>query len=516
MSIRLVNVKPQFFWSLSRFRRWCLPPVLLGQTALMLATSLWRPAMVAAQQLNRYCQVSQATAIEKETLRRAAFAGDAEAQRQYEITWQQHADTLRQCRSRTWPRQQGVWLRLYPCDLQPGILEAVLDRIVNLGYNQVYVEVFYNGQVLLPQADNPTVWPTVVQTPGYERRDLLAEAITKGRDRGLQVHAWVFTLNFGFSYTQRADRHSVLARNGRGQDSLTAANLGLTSNPDEVFVDPYHALAQQDYRRLVQAVLRRRPDGVLFDYVRYPRGTGANSVASNVKDLWIYGEASRQSFLQRALNPKGRELMRRFLSRGYLIDADLREIDQRFSETGLPLWQTRVPPDNIQEQPLSTRRLQLQNELWRFSVAHAVQGVIDFLVQAAEPVQQQGIEAGVVFFPDGNRTVGNGGYDSRLQYWDRFPRTLSWHPMAYSVCGHTGCILDDIRRVITMAGSGSERFVEPVIAGSWGRPGNNRPALETQMEAIQRALPQIDSLSHFAYSWQDPEFDRVRKFCELR
>ncbi|MEL6129530.1 MAG: hypothetical protein AAFR30_06420, partial [Cyanobacteria bacterium J06628_4] len=57
--------------------------------------------------------------------------------------------------------------------------------------------------------------------------------------------------------------------------------------------------------------------------------------------------------------------------------------------------------------------------------------------------------------------------------------------------------------------------VRPALAGVWGKSINNRPSLEAQMNALQRAAPNIQSVSHFAYSWQDPEFDRVRKFCAL-
>jgi hypothetical protein len=55
----------------------------------------------------------------------------------------------------------------------------------------------------------------------------------------------------------------------------------------------------------------------------------------------------------------------------------------------------------------------------------------------------------------------------------------------------------------------------PALAGIWGQSTYNRPALEVQMEALRRAAPRINAVSHFAYSWQDPEFDRVRKFCSL-
>ncbi|MEO1067738.1 MAG: hypothetical protein AAFW95_01250 [Cyanobacteria bacterium J06638_6] len=469
--------------------------------------------------LNAYCQVTQADALAKEELRKAALTGDSTAQQQYEAMVRQHTEALRQCRSRTWPQRQAVWVRLYPCDLQPGILDALFDRMVNLGYNEVYVEAFYGGQVLLPQADNPTVWPSVVQAAGYERRDLLAEAIATGRQRGLRVDAWVFALNFGYSYGLRADRQQVLALNGRGQTTYSYAKEGASSNPDEVFVDPYHPQAQADYARMLGAVLRRQPDGVLYDYVRYPRGVGPNSVADSVDDLWIYGQASRDVFFSRAVNQQGLELMRRYISRGHLVDSDIQDVRDLYPNEPEPLWQSRVPSPPLpadQEPPTpASLRPQLQAELWQLSVAHAVQGVVDFVKMAGDQARRMGIPSGAVFFPEGNQTVGTGGYDSRLQYWERFPTWMTWHPMAYAVCGNTGCILDGVRRVQTMIPSGAAPIVSPALAGIWGQATHNRPALETQMEALRRSSPNITTVSHFAYSWQDPEFDRVRKFCSL-
>ncbi|MGD1905665.1 MAG: family 10 glycosylhydrolase [Leptolyngbyaceae cyanobacterium] len=493
---------PQAPISFRRPRNWvaqvCTAALLFGA---------FLPPKAAIAQLNAYCQVTQGMASQKEAQRVAAFNGDSGARSQYLALVQQHSNTLRNCRNGAWPQEQAVWLRLYPCDLQPGILEAVLDRIVNLGYNHVYVEVFYSGQVLLPEADNPTAWPSVVQTSGYERRDLFAEAIAKGRQRGLMVSAWVFALNFGYSYGTRSDRQQVLARNGQGQDTLAFARSGAISNPEEVFVDPYNLQGQQDFQHMLEAVSRRRPDGVLFDYIRYPRGTGSHSVASQVSDLWIYGDAARQALFQRALNQQGLELIRRYISRGYLVDADLDAVAQLYPNESAPLWQSRTAT--------VTSRPALQQELWRLSVAHAVQGVVDFLTRMGQQVQQQGIPTGSVFFPSGNGTVGSNGYDSRLQHWDRFPTWMGWHPMAYAVCGNTGCILQEIRQVLAAAGPRGTQFVKPVLAGIWGQTTRNRPSLEDQMQALQRSAPEINSVSHFAYSWQDPEFDRNRKFCQL-
>jgi hypothetical protein len=36
------------------------------------------------------------------------------------------------------------------------------------------------------------------------------------------------------------------------------------------------------------------------------------------------------------------------------------------------------------------------------------------------------------------------------------------------------------------------------------------------MQGLRLAAPQINAVSHFAYSWQDPGFDRDRKFCRLQ
>jgi hypothetical protein len=494
---------------------------LATTVGLASGAELWLSAQPALA-LNDYCQVTQADALAKESLRQAVFnnaAADDDARQQYLAVVHQHREAMVNCRRGTWPQTQAIWLRLYPCDLQPGILEAVLDRVVNLGYNQVYVEVFYGGQVLLPEADNRTAWPSVVQSTGYERRDLLAEAIQKGRERGLDVYAWMFTLNFGYSYGQRPDRQPVLALNGRGQTTSAFAKSGSSSNPDEVFVDPYHPQARRDYGQMLQAVLQRRPDGVLFDYVRYPRGVGAHSVVDRVDDLWIYGQASRDTFLQRAVNQQGLELMRRFISRGELVDQDIDDVRALYPNEPEPLWQSRTPspPKAADAEPIAaaTLRPQLQTELWQLSVAHAVQGVIDFLNEAVTIASHNSVPAGAVFFPSGNQLVGTGGYDSRLQYWDRFPTSISWHPMAYSVCGNTGCILNDVRRVLSMAGPGAENYIVPALAGIWGQSTYNRPALEVQMQALRQATPQINAVSHFAYSWQDPEFDRVRKFCSL-
>lgn len=492
-----------------RYKRFCR---LLIATALII--SLINPIGVgspAQAQTAPYCPVSADAIAQTDTLRQSALQDKSDAKRDYKALIAEHAEQLRRCRSQSWLQKQAIWVRLYPCDARAGALEELFDRLVSRGYNEVYVEAFYDSQVLLPAAQNQTAWQSVIRTPGYENKDLLAEAIAKGHERGLKVYAWMFTLNFGYTYAQHPEAQQVLAHNGQGKTSLTAdAPAGTSeSTSNEVFVDPYNLKAKQDYYTLLQAIVQRRPDGVLFDYIRYPKGTGAASVASRVQDLWIYGTASEQALFGRALNHKGLELIRRFLNQGHISATDLSAVNSLYPKEGVPLWQGRNPASSAAIQPP-----QLQTELWRLSVAHAIQGVLDFLAMAVVPVEQRGISAGAVFFPDANQPVGTQGYDSRLQPWDRFPSNIEWHPMAYGTCGNASCIVSQVQRVTALAPAGTQ--IEPALAGTWGQILNNRPPLETQMQAIHQTLPQISSISHFALSWQDPQYDRDRKFCQLQ
>lgn len=489
-----------------RFSRRLMAMLLLGGFSALSVSSVAQ-AQPHQASVDAFCQLSAEAIAQTDGLRQAALQGDANAQTQYRTLISQQSEQMRQCRSQVWPRNQAIWLRLYPCDAQPGALEKILDRIVAKGYNQVYLEVFHDGQVLLPASDNPTVWASKLRSQGYEHRDLLQEAIAKGHERGLKVYAWMFTLNFGYSYSLRPEQEQALARNGRGETSLAALSAGSTGivNNGEIFVDPYSVQAKRDFQTLLQAVLARKPDGVLFDYIRYPLGHGADSVASRVQDLWIYGEASQQALFNRALNQKGLDLIDRFVRNGRITASDVSAVNSRYPQEAAPLWQGRA------NRTVSTE--QLQEELWLLTVAHAVQGVLDFLTMAARPVQQQGIPAGAVFFPEANRVVGERGYDSRLQPWDRFPSSLEWHPMSYAICGEPSCVVAQVQRVVSLAPSGTQ--VKPVLAGTWGETVSGHPPLEQQMYAIRQAVPEINTISHFAYSWQESQHDRDRQSCRL-
>ena len=481
---------------------------------LAINSYLWFPAKAKAQ-TDAYCRLSPELIASKENLRQAVLERNKDAEKQYQDILIQHNKEVNYCRMKNWPRTQGIWLRLYPCDARPGEIDRILDKIVNQGYNQVYIEAFYDGQVLLPAANNPTVWPSVLRVPGYENVDLLADSLKKARERGLLAYAWVFTMNFGYTYSQLPNRQQALARNGKGQTTLDVIpdNVNLhnqlgASHAFHAFIDPYSPEARQDYSVMVNEILKRKPQGILFDYIRYLRGIGSDSVADEVKDLWIYGKASQNMLLQRAKNEAGKKLIKRFIEKGYVTSGDIYAVSSRESPK---LQSFFSPSSNGSKLP----KRGLGTQVWELSVAHAAQGILDFLQVATQPVQEKGLSAGAVFFPGGNRRIQNSGFDSRLQPWGQFPTSMEWHPMSYGTCGDRdpSCIISKLKRVVSMTPKGVK--IIPAIAGVWGQPFKNRPSLEIQMQAIKRATPQINSMSHFSYGWQNIEETRERKSCQL-
>lgn len=468
-----------------------------------------------------YCHIPPSEVSAKNVLRLAAQKGDSESQAKYREIVEKHVSYVQECRQKSWLKNQAIWIRLYPCDSSPGALEEIFDRMVNKGYNQVYVATFYTGKVLLPSADNPTTWDSVLKTKGTEKTDLLADSIRIGQERGLKVYAWLYGLSFGPDYAMTPEGQSALAVNGRGETTLLSTANGFQSTETggagaTIFVDPYSNKARRDYRKMVQEVARRRPDGVLFDYIRFPRGQGAQSVASQVQDLWIYSPESREALSALAHNSKGTDLIKRYLDNGNITVKDLQEVDQLYPDEDFPLWEGRIPLSGEATMTYDHKLAWIEWDLWQLTVAHASQGVVSFVQQAVLPVEQQKLKSGAVFFPEGNQPVGRRGYDSRLQAWDRFPtKTTEWHPMAYATCSRSECITNSIQRVLNSAPPNT--MVIPALAGNWGKAlEGGRPSLEEQMDGIRKNLPQIQSVSHFAFSWQEPELDYYRSNCKLK
>lgn len=471
------------------------------------------------------CDVSKNEEIlRKHELRKLALIkepNNLSARSQYQAILQKHKSELQACRDRNFPQTQATWVRLYPNDAKAGVLEDVFDKVANRGYNQVFIEAFYDGRVLLPVADNPTPWRSVMEEAVKTGEvaadyDLLQKAIALGRERGIKVYGWAFAMNFGYGYSEIRGKAAALAINGDGENSIAKTNFNRAQvsngrafyedayEADHLFVDPYSAIAKNDLTNLVKALMKRQPDGIVLDYVRYPT-TQTGALIDNVKQLWIYGQSSKAALLNsigdRSINDRHvRELMAIYLQNGKITADDVIQTEQKLATAA------QVPPTNIKNLPKTLAIA--QNLLWNLATNHAYEGVLNFINTVTAPLQQNNIPVGTVFFPAGNRSE-SGKYDPKMQPWHRFPNSMERHAMTYAICADGKCVADQVAEVVRQ--SAPETLVCPILAGTWGQSFDGHASFEIQTQAIFTKQPKIKCLSHFVFSWMEPESDRLRK-----
>jgi len=136
-----------------------------------------------------------------------------------------------------------IWLRLYPCDIQPGALDKIMDRISSRGYNQVYIKGVFRPVRCCCRLRLIPLLACCCRTPlAAKRTDLLAQAILKVTgSEGLCLDVYDGRLFLRAA----SDRQSVLARNGK------ELGLNVVDNVVKFFIDPYSLQAKRDYYQLV-------------------------------------------------------------------------------------------------------------------------------------------------------------------------------------------------------------------------------------------------------------------------
>ncbi|NJK60727.1 MAG: hypothetical protein HC918_11465 [Oscillatoriales cyanobacterium SM2_1_8] len=277
-------------------------------------------------------------------------------------------------------------------------------------------------------------------------------------------------------------------RNGYNENSLRDVRaLPEVLQSQQGFVDPYHPQVRADWQTLVAAIAQRRPDGLAIDYIRYPNRT--DPWIRDVRDMPIYGATSYQA-LQRRTTPQGFDLLYRFLASGRVPSPNL--------PVGTPLW--RLPGHS---QPTRFRdRATLTNQLWQLAIAHARQGIVEFLNAIGEPARAANIPISAVFFPWGDRQEGN-RVDPRLQPWSEFRQVQEWAPMAYANCNGTACLRAEIGR--TVARAPQSLRVCPVLAGAWNRRLGDRPPWKPNCMTCTKAFrPWTASAILYTPGWMGP------------
>ncbi|MEO0353011.1 MAG: family 10 glycosylhydrolase [Cyanobacteria bacterium P01_A01_bin.15] len=236
-------------------------------------------------------------------------------------------------------------------------LTEVFDRLAAAGINTVFFEAINAGYPIYPSRIAPQ------QNPLTRHWDPLAAAVALGKERGIEVHAWVWLFAAGNR------RHNALL-------NLPTDYPGplINANPtwaaydrqgrivplgqDKPFLDPANPEVRSYLMRMLHEIaINYDVDGIQFDYVRYPfQDPGANRT-------YGYGTAARLRF------------------------RDMTGVDPA----------TLSPRNNGTLTPQQQRR---QRQLWQRWTEFRMEQVSSFVAEASQMLRQQrpGIKVSAAVF----------------------------------------------------------------------------------------------------------------------
>jgi uncharacterized lipoprotein YddW (UPF0748 family) len=187
-------------------------------------------------------------------------------------------------------------------------LAQIFDRLAHAGINTVFFETVNAGYPIYPSQIAPQ------QNPLTRHWDPLEAAVDLAHDRGMELHAWVWTFAAGNEAHNRLVNlplhypGPLLSAHPTWGSYDRQGNLILPGQ-EEPFLDPANPQARRYLLQLFEEIVTRyEVDGLQLDYIRYPFQTSSN--ASRTQG---YGRAARQQFQRRwgvdplTLTPGGTE-----------------------------------------------------------------------------------------------------------------------------------------------------------------------------------------------------------------
>lgn len=170
-------------------------------------------------------------------------------------------------------------------------LVKIFDRMATAGINTVFFETVNSGYTIYPSKVAPK------QNPLVEGWDPLKVAVKLAHERGMELHAWVWTFA---AVNQRHNTIINLPRNYLGPVLSKHPDWALTDHEGsrfhyssgKVFFDP----ANPEVRNYLSSLLTEiatdyEVDGVHLDYIRYPFQSPTGKIT------YGYGTAAREQFV---------------------------------------------------------------------------------------------------------------------------------------------------------------------------------------------------------------------------
>lgn len=279
-----------------------------------------------------------------------------------------------------------MWIRPYRSDLSYAHLLEVLDHAVDWGLTDLYLEDFWGGKLAEPSPSQ--LFPA--RYPGYS---VLRAYAREAHRRGIRVHAWLHTLDFGPGYA--AEHPERLVYDGWG---MTSGSTEKGSNT----VDPGLSANRAVLKALIEELSGLGyVDGIILDYLRYPVRLKEGEVDSTPDPRNFFG-----------YNP---QTLADFFSSNPTLDT--------------PAWHAYLQAVSSSSASASAELPPLPSpdalRIWKDWLSDRIAG----LVAEIRPSLKAGIPLSSAYFPNYYFHVN----DSRLQESNRWLNLFEEvHPMCYS------------------------------------------------------------------------------------
>ena len=209
-------------------------------------------------------------------------------------------------------------------------LAKIFDRLAQAGINTVFFETLNAGYTIYPSKVAPQ------QNPLTRNWDPLASAVKLARERGIELHAWVWVFAAG-----NQGHNKILNIKSNYPGPVLAANPDwagydnrgkmIPLGQNKPFFDPANPEVREYLIKLYEEIVTRyQVDGLQLDYIRYPfQDPRANRT-------YGYGKAARTQFKQKwgvdplSISPRQRNLWNKWTKfRTDKVDSFVSEVSQR-------------------------------------------------------------------------------------------------------------------------------------------------------------------------------------------
>ncbi|MBD2626175.1 family 10 glycosylhydrolase [Trichormus variabilis] len=233
------------------------------------------------------------------------------------------------------PEIRSVWLdrgTIVNAGNEAG-LAKIFDRLSQAGINTVFFETVNASYTIYPSQVAPQ------QNPLIKDWDPLEVAVKLAHERGMELHAWVWTFAAGNRRHNEIINVSpdypgpVLAANPNWANYDQSGNI-IPVGQTKPFLDPANPEVRQYLLKLyAEIVTRYQVDGIHLDYIRYPF---QDPLAGRT---YGYGKVSREQFQQQTgvdplnITPSQRDLWQKWTAfRTEQVDSFVSEVSQMLKQ----------------------------------------------------------------------------------------------------------------------------------------------------------------------------------------